>query len=322
MDDDDRVKGSQGSPWEGPSQPADSGDRKVEEPTYASGPPEDGDWVSWCRARVKSVGWGKVIAAAVISALVVLLVLPAIFGVNPYDLIRGKVKSTGQPTKATTVISPSGGSTDVSVVARNVTGSIVNIDVRLNPPQNTTTATPTIGSGSGVIYRQNGYIITNNHLVGGATAIAVTMGDGKQYTGTLVGTDPAADIAVVKINATGLKPIVVGNSDGLIVGQLVVAIGSPLGFQQTVTSGIISALHRSVQARIDTGQTEKLNGLIQTDAPINPGNSGGALCDSSSKLIGINAVIATQTGGSEGIAFAIPSRTAVAVANRIIGGKP
>jgi len=111
----------------------------------------------------------------------------------------------------------------------------------------------------------------------------------------------------------------IGNSDKLIVGQLVVAVGSPLGFQQTVTSGIVSALHRSVQAQGIKGQTEQLNGLIQTDAPINPGNSGGALCDSTSSLIGINAVIASQTGGSEGIAFAIPSNTAVSIAKTIIG---
>jgi len=99
-------------------------------------------------------------------------------------------------------------------------------------------------------------------------------------------------------------------------------MGSPLGYQQTVTSGIISALHRSVQAQTDTGQVETLNGLIQTDAPINPGNSGGALCDSSSRLIGINAVIASQSGGSQGIAFAIPSNTAVSAANKIIGAGP
>jgi S1-C subfamily serine protease len=308
MDGDDRIRGEQGIPGGGPPPAMDSSGRRVDEPEC-----QPNDWRARCRSVVKTVGWGKVIAAAVISALLVLIIVPAIFGQNPYDFLRGK-------SKVTTVISPSGGSADVTTVAKNVTPSIVNIDVRLNPQNPTTTATPTIGSGSGVIYKENGYIITNNHLVGTATSINVTLGNGKKYTGTRVGTDPSTDIAVVKIDATGLPPIKLGNSDSVVVGQLVVAVGSPLGFQQTVTSGIISALHRGVQMQTDTGQTIQLDGLIQTDAPINPGNSGGALTDSSSRLIGINAVIATQTGGSSGIAFAIPSNTAVSVANKIIGG--
>lgn len=284
---------------------------------------DERDWRSRCRAYVRTVGWGKVIVAAVISAILVIVAVPAIFGVNPYDLVRGKLRpvTVQQGTKVTTVVSPGEASTSVAAVAKNVTGSIVNIDIRTAPPANTTTATPTVGSGSGVIYKENGYIITNNHLVGNADSITVTTKDGKKFTGTRVGTDPQADMAVVKIDATGLQPISVGNSDNLVVGQLVVAIGSPLGFQQTVTSGIISALGRSVQAQEPDGTTATLNGLIQTDAPINPGNSGGALCDSQSKLIGINAVIASQTGGSEGIAFAIPVNSAIKVADAIIAGR-
>jgi S1-C subfamily serine protease len=324
MDGDDwerrKLEDGAGGP---PAEPREA-DRPAGGQGPAPGPVAGGGVAEWCREKVKSVGWGKVIVAGIIGAVIALLVIPAIFGVNPYDLVRGKLKNSGvqsQPQKVTTVVSPAGGSTDVSTVAKKVTGSIVNIDVRTTPQQPTTTATPTIGSGSGVIYRANGYIITNNHLVGDAQTITVTLGNGKKYDGTRVGTDPRRDIAVVKIDATGLPPIAVGNSDALVVGQLVVAIGSPLGFQQTVTSGIISALHRSVAAQDQNGQTNVMNGLIQTDAPINPGNSGGALCDSSSRLIGINAVIATQTGGSEGIAFAIPSNTATRVADGIIGGK-
>ncbi|MHB8894717.1 MAG: S1C family serine protease [Candidatus Geothermincolia bacterium] len=306
----------QGRPGEQPGSAAPVGQR-TQEPAC-----DERDWRSRCRAYVKTVGWGKVIAAALISAIVVLLAVPAIFGVNPYDLVRGKLRNVTvqQEKPVTTVVSS--GEASVEAVAKNVTGSIVNIDVRTAPPPNTTTATPTAGSGSGVIYRQNGYIITNNHLVGNADIITVTLKDGRKFSGTRVGTDPTSDIAVVKIDATGLPPTTIGNSDSLVVGQLVVAIGSPLGFQQTVTSGIISALGRSVQAQEPGGVTVALDGLIQTDAPINPGNSGGALCDSSSRLIGINAVIATQTGGSEGIAFAIPSNTAVKVADAIIAGRP
>jgi len=308
MDGDDRFQGNQGDTRGAPPGPNSYG----QEPGPACPPGSGRDWRGRCRSFVTNIGWGKVIAAAVISALVVLIVVPAIFGQNPYDFYRGK-------SNVTTVVSPSGGSADVSTVAKITTPSIVNIDVRINAQNPTTTATPTIGSGSGVVYTSDGYIITNNHLVGDASAIQVTMKDGRKFTGTRVGTDPTHDIAVVKIAATGLTPVKIGNSDKLIVGQLVVAVGSPLGFQQTVTSGIVSALHRSVQAQGIKGQTEQLNGLIQTDAPINPGNSGGALCDSTSSLIGINAVIASQTGGSEGIAFAIPSNTAVSIAKTIIG---
>jgi S1-C subfamily serine protease len=286
------------------------------ETEVCEGPPGGGNWVSWCRTKVKSVGWVKVTAAAVIAALVVLIALPAIFGVNPYDLVRGKLRGGGSQTRI--VVSPAS-NTAVITVANKVSKSVVNIDIREAPPPNTTTATPTTGSASGVIYRSDGIILTNNHVVGAATSIVVTLSDGKKYPGTRVGTDPASDLAVVKIDATNLPAIAVGNSDSLVVGQLVVAIGNSLGFQQTVTSGIVSALHRSVQEQTDSGATTKLDGLIQTDAPINPGNSGGALCDASSKLVGITAVIATQSGGSQGIAFAIPVNTAVRVANGIIG---
>jgi serine protease Do len=284
--------------------------------TCQGGPGGDGNWVDWCRRRVKSVGWAKVIAAAVIAALVVLIALPAVFGVNPYDLVTGKLR--GSSGKATVVVSPASTSA-VTTVAGKVSKSVVNIDIREAPPPNTTTATPTVGSASGVIYRSNGLIVTNNHVVGAATTIMVTLSDGRRFSGSRVGTDPATDLAVVKIDANNLPAITIGDSDNLEVGQLVVAIGNSLGFEQTVTSGIVSALHRSVQEQTDTGAYTRLDGLIQTDAPINPGNSGGALCDASSKLIGINAVIATQSGGSQGIAFAIPSNTVVKVSNGIIG---
>ncbi len=280
-----------------------------------------GDWRARCRAVVKRVSWWQVVVTALLSALVVLLAFPALFGVNPLDIVRGRVRTGTSGGGTTTIVSPSPSSADVATVAEEVTGSIVNIDIRSAPPGNVTTATPTVGSGSGVIYRQDGFIITNNHLVGGADTITVTLEDGSRYDAALVGTDPAADIAVVKIDASGLKPVTVGDSDSLVVGQLVVAVGSPLGFQQTVTSGIVSALDRSVQATDPSGVTLTMDGLIQTDAPINPGNSGGALCDSQARLIGINAVIATETGGNQGIAFAIPSNTAARAADAIIAGR-
>ena len=237
------------------------------------------------------------VVGAIIGALLVLLVMPAIFGVNPYDLVRGNVKSAVKNEEkkevgTLKVISPSQGGLSVSAIAQKVTPSIVNIDIRTAGQQTPFFTTQSQeGTGSGIIYSSDGYIITNNH--------------------------------VVKIDKTGLPTLQTGNSDNLVVGELAVAIGSPFGFEQTVTSGIISALHRSVGASSTGGTSnEVLTDLIQTDAAINPGNSGGALCDGNAKLIGINAVIATSSGGSEGIGFAIPVNTAISIADSIIGGKP
>jgi len=269
------------------------------------------------------------LVAAIIAALLVLLVMPWAFGVNPYDLVRGKLhklvvqQEKSEPGRTVNVVSPTEGSMSVTAIARSVIPSIVNIDIRTAPqrtPFFTTQAQE--GTGSGVIYTADGYIITNNHVVEGAQDITVTLASGEELKGRTVGTDPENDIAVVKVEKTGLPAISAGNSDNLAVGQLVVALGSPFGFEQTVTSGIISALHRSVSAGSDSGTSSTLTDLIQTDAAINPGNSGGALVDGNAKLIGINAVIASQSGGSEGIGFAIPINTARQVAGDIIAGKP
>ena len=278
------------------------------------------------------VGAGKIVLvsviSAVIAALLVLLVMPAIFGVNPYDLVTGKVKKnqTAAPissaAKVTNVVSTSQGAADVSTIAKKVTPSIVNVNVSSTTQGNSFfQSSVQEGTGSGVIYTADGYIITNNHVVEGAQTITVTLASGTELKAKVVGTDPENDIAVIKIDKTGLPPISIGNSDNLVVGQLVVAVGSPLGFEQTVTAGIISALHRNLAADSATGQSNVLTDLIQTDAPINPGNSGGGLCDGGAQLIGINAMIASQSGGSVGIGFAIPVNTAKRVADAIIAGK-
>jgi len=260
----------------------------------------------------------------------VVLLMPAVFGVNPYDLVRGKVKSasatqsnTNTTTKSVQVVSSTGGAMTVADIAKKVTPSIVNINIRTAAQQTPFYSTDSQeGTGSGVIYTEDGYIITNNHVIESAQDITVTLASGEQLKATLVGTDTTNDIAVIKINKTNLPAISIGDSSNLVVGQLAVAIGSPYGFEQTVTSGIVSALHRTISAASETsGQTESLSDLIQTDAAINPGNSGGALCDGNAKLIGIDAVIATQSGGSEGIGFAIPINTAKKVADGIIAGK-
>jgi len=284
------------------------------------------------RRRGRRSGWSNIftaLIAGVIGALLVLLVLPAVFGVNPYDIVRGKLSEAVVQKKNTTsgrtvnVVSSSEGSMSVAAIAKAVTPSIVNIDITTAPQQTPFFSTDgQEGTGSGVIYSQNGYIITNNHVVADAQDITVTLASGEQLKGTVVGTDPASDIAVIKINKTGLPAISIGDSSSLAVGQLAVAVGSPFGFEQTVTSGIVSALHRSISASDLQGYgTSALSDLIQTDAPINPGNSGGALCDGNAKLIGMNAVIASSSGGSEGIGFAIPVNTVKKTADAIISGK-
>ncbi len=170
------------------------------------------------------------------------------------------------------------------------------------------------GIGTGMIMSADGYILTNNHVVAGANQLQVILSDGKQFGAKIVGTDPKTDLAVIKINADEKLPTVVfGDSDKVEVGEWVVAIGHPRGLDQTVTQGIISAKHRKGITDPDTYQD-----FIQTDAAINPGNSGGPLLNLDGQVIGVNSVIASQSGGSEGLGFAIPSNMAVHIARSLI----
>jgi len=162
------------------------------------------------------------------------------------------------------------------------------------------------GLGSGVIVSTDGYILTNHHVIDGADSIRVELSDGRQLDGKVVGSDEPSDLALVKIQATGLKALTLGNSDNVQVGDVVLAVGNPLGIGQTVTMGIISAKGRSTATR---GQAS-YEDFLQTDAPINQGNSGGALVSTKGELIGINSQIASMTGGNIGIGFAIPTNMA------------
>ncbi|MCA9284840.1 MAG: DegQ family serine endoprotease [Phycisphaerales bacterium] len=159
------------------------------------------------------------------------------------------------------------------------------------------------GQGSGVVVSDDGYIVTNNHVVEGATELKVNLSDGRTYEAKVVGTDPDTDLAVVKIDASGLTPAKLGDSDNALVGDWVVAVGSPFGLDHTVTAGIVSAKQRS-----NMGLTT-FEDFIQTDAAINPGNSGGPLVNLHGEVVGINTAIRSQAGGSDGIGFAIPSST-------------
>lgn len=169
------------------------------------------------------------------------------------------------------------------------------------------------GSGSGVIFDASGYIATNNHVVEGASELVVSLSDGRTLPAKLIGTDPATDLAVVKVEATGLPVAQFGDSDSLMVGEPAIAIGNPLGleFKGSVTAGVISALNRSIEIG------ERRFKLIQTDAAINPGNSGGALVNADGVVVGINsAKIAVQ--GVEGIGFSIPINTARPIIQSIV----
>ena len=160
-----------------------------------------------------------------------------------------------------------------------------------------------VGSGSGVIIREDGYIVTNNHVIDGATKIEVTLNNNQTYPATLVGTDPATDIALLKVDAKGLPVIPFGDSDKLRLGEWVIAIGSPYDLRSTITAGIVSAKGRSMP---NYSGEFKIESFIQTDAAVNPGNSGGALVDKAGNLVGINTAIYSQTGSYAGYSFAVP----------------
>jgi serine protease Do len=169
------------------------------------------------------------------------------------------------------------------------------------------------GTGSGVILSDKGIIVTNNHVVEGATRVSVRLSDNRHYDAKVLGTDPRSDLAVLKIDAKNLSPIEGGQSKDVEIGQWVLAVGNPLGFDNTVSVGVVSSLKRN----LPVGRTGMVD-AIQTDAAINPGNSGGALCDATGKLIGINSAIASSTGQSVGIGFAIPVDRVKKIVDEII----
>lgn len=165
-----------------------------------------------------------------------------------------------------------------------------------------------VGSGSGVIISEDGYIVTNNHVIESADKIEVVLNDRTTYEATLIGTDPSTDIALLKVEANGLSFLTFGNSDAMKVGEWVLAVGNPFNLTSTVTAGIISAKSRSIG--IMNSQNVGIESFIQTDAAVNPGNSGGALVSTRGELIGINTAIASNTGSYSGYSFAVPSNIA------------
>ncbi|MGW2961477.1 S1C family serine protease [Streptomyces sp. NPDC001220] len=268
----------------------------------------------------------------------VAIVAAAVGGGTAYAFQELTGKNDVVSSSTTTSVVPSSKKGDVATIAAAVSPSVVEITATLSNGTST---------GSGVVISSNGEIVTNNHVISGAQSIKATTSTGKSYTAQVVGTDSAKDLALVKLQgASGLKTATLGNSDGVQVGDTVVAIGSPEGLSGTVTSGIVSALDRDVTVSTDEGQDQQSQGggsdgqwpfsfggrqfngdtgsstttykAIQTDASLNPGNSGGALIDAGGNIIGINSAMysassdsssSSSDAGSVGLGFAIPINT-------------
>jgi len=171
------------------------------------------------------------------------------------------------------------------------------------------------GTGSGFVYDDRGHVLTNNHVVEGSSKITVTFNDGVEASATVVGTDPKSDVAVIKVDNTSYRPLQRGTSGKLKVGEMVMAVGSPFGLSQTVTTGIISATERN---EFSINGPDSYESFLQTDAAINPGNSGGPLVDMSGRVIGINSAIVSGSRGNDGVGFAIPIDLASNVADKLI----
>jgi S1-C subfamily serine protease len=248
-----------------------------------------------------------VMAVVAVGALLGGIVLPQHLGIHPVFSAQPVPYAPAPPGASP---APSGGGTirvesEESViinVVKQVRPAVVNINTE-SQVQTGFGVFPQQGAGSGVIVRPDGYIITNNHVVQDATAIKVTLIGGKTLTGKIVGRDPLADLAVIKVDSKDPLPAArMGSSGALQVGQLAIAIGNPFGLGSTVTTGVVSALNRNIEL-----PSLVVENLIQTSAAINPGNSGGALVDSSGAVIGINTAIIPN---AQGIGFAIPSDVA------------
>jgi S1-C subfamily serine protease len=257
------------------------------------------------------------LGAALLGALVVLIVGGLLIETGTFGINKRTTVVENQISRPASM-QTAGGLTTNDVYRRDAPGvAYVRAEVvqRTQSPFGGSQTQRGEATGSGFVIDDQGYILTNAHVVEGASKVTVQLGD-TTMGARVVGSDTSADIAVLKVNTAGAKlhPLALGDTSSVQVGDPVVAIGNPFGLDRTVTTGIVSALQREIQA--PNGVTIKH--VIQTDAAVNPGNSGGPLIDSSGRVIGINSQIASTSGGSNGIAFAVPIGTAKKIADTLM----
>ena len=300
-----------------PPPPQQALDRDHSAPTGASAPAERHGSTARPRARLSPLQWLGIALVGALGAAFILLPLLAfgLFAVGApvittsseaSDVVVEEAPAEAEPAPS----DPLATASPVAAIASQVSPSVARVDTPGGP------GTPggRGGSGSAVVYQADGILITNAHVVGGADAVAVTLPDGARMDAEVVGADPASDIAVLRVDADDLPVPVWADADQMPqIGATAVAIGSPFGLDGSVTSGIISALGRTLQSPEGV-----LADLIQTDAAVNPGNSGGALVDGEGRVIGVNTAIASASGGSQGVGFAIPATTATSVADQLL----
>jgi putative serine protease PepD len=233
------------------------------------------------------------------------------------------VYATASPSGTTTVVREvqAGGTNAASTSTTSTVGTVYDEANKGTVEITVTTSAGGAGGqataqGSGFVYDDEGHIVTNQHVVDGATSVSVTFSNGDSYDATVVGSDPSTDLAVIKVDAPAsvLFPLDLGDSSTLGVGDGVIAIGSPFGLENTLTTGVVSALHRQMTAP----NNYTINDSIQTDAAINHGNSGGPLLNLAGEVVGVNAQIQSESGGNDGVGFAIPSNTVEAIATQLI----
>ena len=259
-----------------------------------------------------------IFGSSIITSVIVLSFL-YIFGIfEEEEIILPEPVTITEIIKEKELVVPRVDSTEIVSIAEVATKTIVQVQVG---QQDENGDFISIGGGSGVVINENGLIITNHHVINEADGVRVIFEDGRMYEGQIVGSDKLTDVGLVKIDKTGLTPINIGDSSGIFVGDLAVAIGHPLtlGAAPTVTTGVVSALDR----RLDVGNDAMnaavtLFGLIQTDAPITRGSSGGALLNKNGELIGITTAIATADVGAEGLGFAIPINLALDIVEDLL----
>lgn len=310
---------TQGRPAAGPGQAPAGGPVANGQAAQANGQPTGTITRTVVKTKTKKLpvflaSLGGLVVGAV---LIIALVMTGAFRIDETNVeapvVTGESQGSGGSTTQHIEIDPED-TTLAEAVAAKALPSVVSIGIE---------SADGGGIGSGVILDTDGNILTNYHVIQGAQAIMVTVNDETSYEAELVGVDESSDLAVIRlVDAEGanLTPIEIGDSDSLAVGEWVMAIGSPFGNEQSVSTGIVSALYRSTAMR-DTSGTSIYANMIQTDAAINPGNSGGALVNDQGQLIGINSIIESYSGSSSGVGFAIPVNYAVNIANQIIAGE-